>query len=251
MPIDYTKRPKQGAPQPPVPVADQQAPGAPSTPAASAPSGPVVLTKAAPSVSLTKQGSVGGTMRVNLNWNARSSAPPQPQGGGLLRRFLAGASAGTAIDLDLGCLYEYSDGSKGVVQALGNTFRDQHGLGRDPICWLDGDDRSGASAGGENLYVNLGQRDAIRRVLVFAFIYSGVPSWAEADGVVTLMPASGPHVQIRLDEHDARSVMCAIAMIENSGGELSVRREVRYVQGGHRALDEAYGWGLRWAAGRK
>ena len=45
--------------------------------------------------------------------------------------------------------------------------------------------------------------------------------------------------------------MCAIAMIENTGGDLSVRREVRYVRGGQRLLDEAYGWGMRWAAGRK
>jgi tellurite resistance protein TerA len=88
-------------------------------------------------------------------------------------------------------------------------------------------------------------------VLVFAFIYSGVPNWAAADGVVTLVPASGPQVEVRLDEPDSRSVMCAIALLDNTGGEISVRREVRYVQGGHKALDDAYGWGLRWAAGRK
>ena len=32
-------------------------------------SGPVVLTKAAPTVSLTKSGGAGGVLRVNLNWN--------------------------------------------------------------------------------------------------------------------------------------------------------------------------------------
>jgi tellurite resistance protein TerA len=163
----------------------------------------------------------------------------------------AGAPASGGIDLDLGCLYSYSDGSKGVVQALGNTFRDSHGLGSDPICWLDGDDRSGATSGGENLFINLAHAASIKRVLVFAFIYSGVPNWAAADGVVTLVPASGPQVEVRLDEPDSRSVMCAIALLDNAGGEISVRREVRYVQGGHKALDDAYGWGLRWAAGRK
>jgi tellurite resistance protein TerA len=248
VPIDYTKRPRRPATEPP---------------AAGAGSGSrVVLTKSAPTVSLTKQGSTSGLMRVNLNWNARPAGAPQPQpqpgpqGGGLLRRMMAAAAGndkGTSggIDLDLGCLYEYTDGSKGVVQALGNTFRDQHGLGPDPICWLDGDDRSGATSGGENLFVNLAKAGQIKRVLVFAFIYSGVPNWAAADGVVTLFPATGPQVEVRLDDADSRSVMCAIAMLENSGGDLSVRREVRYVQGGHKALDEAYGWGLRWAAGRK
>jgi tellurite resistance protein TerA len=216
-----------------------------------------VLTKAAPTVSLTKQGASSGLMRVNLNWNARPEQPPQSRQqtspGGLLRRMMsaAGAPASGGIDLDLGCLYSYSDGSKGVVQALGNTFRDSHGLGSDPICWLDGDDRSGATSGGENLFINLAHAASIKRVLVFAFIYSGVPNWAAADGVVTLVPASGPQVEVRLDEPDSRSVMCAIALPENTGEDLSVRREVRYVQGGHKALDDAYGWGLRWAAGRK
>jgi tellurite resistance protein TerA len=244
VPIDYTKRPRQPAVQPETTAAPGPAPT----------SGRVVLTKAAPSVSLTKRGAASGLMRVNLNWNARPAGAPQPapQGGGLLRRMMAAASPPAGgIDLDLGCLYSYSDGSKGVVQALGNTFRDTHGLGSAPICWLDADDRSGATVGGENLYIDLAQASSIRQVLVFAFIYSGVPSWAAADGVVTLVPASGPQVEVRLDEPDSRSVMCAIALLENTGGEISVRREVRYVQGGHKALDDAYGWGLRWAAGRK
>ena len=45
--------------------------------------------------------------------------------------------------------------------------------------------------------------------------------------------------------------MCAIALLENVGGELTVRREVQYIDGGQSALDRAYGWGMKWAAGRK
>jgi tellurite resistance protein TerA len=40
-------------------------------------------------------------------------------------------------------------------------------------------------------------------------------------------------------------------LLENQGGELVVRREVNYINGGQRALDEAYGWGMRWTTGRK
>ena len=72
----------------------------------------------------------------------------------------------------------------------------------------------------------------IRRILVFAFIYEGVPNWASADGVVTLYPASGPEIEVRLDEADTGSPTCAIAMLENKGGELVVHREVRYIRGG-------------------
>jgi tellurite resistance protein TerA len=226
MPIDYTKKPR--------------------------PSGgaPVTLTKASPTVSLTKRAGQGGTLRVNLKWNPRPDGVPaaQPAPRGLLKRLQQAAAPSSAIDLDLGCMYEYADGTKGVVQALGNTLRDA--APGDPICWLDRDDRSGASAEGENLFVDLAKVGSISRILVFAFIYDGVTNWAGADAVVTLHPASGPQVEVRLDEHDPTSSMCGIAMLENVGGELTVRREVRYVRG-HRDLDEAYGWGMRWTAGRK
>lgn len=219
MPIDYTKRPA------PAPVSLTK----------------VSLTKSTPSVSLTKESGATGTMRVNLNWNAR----PQQQSGGIFRRKSAG------IDLDLGCLYEYADGSKGVVQALGNALRDRHGMGPSPICWLDGDDRSGANSGGENLYVDLKYLTEIRRILVFAYIYEGASSWAAANGVVTLFPVGGAQIEVRLDEHDEKSPMCAIALLENVGSNLSVHREVRYIRGDQEALDRAYGWGMRWTAGSK
>ncbi|MET7424885.1 hypothetical protein [Dactylosporangium sp. NPDC005555] len=199
----------------------------------------VTLTKAAPAVSLAKQGGAAGILRVNLNW-----AQPAAKGGLFSRK-------PKGIDLDLGCLYEYSDGSKGVVQALGDSLRDVHTLGRDPICRLDGDDRSGTSTGGENLFVDLRYAANIRRILVFAFIYEGTPNWAAAQAVVTLFPVAGPQLEIHLDEPDPAAMMCAIAMIEGNGADVSVRREVRYVRGGQRLLDETYGWGMRWAAGRK
>ncbi len=237
MGIDYTKRPGQPDPAP-----------ASATPSDAPVSlSKVTLTKAAPSVSLTKRGGASGILRVNLNWNARPAGAPQG-GGGFLKR-LTGGGGGGSIDLDLAALYEYTDGSKGVVQALGNAFRDSRA--GDAICWLDGDDRSGQNTGGENLFVNLQHVAEIRRILVFAFIYEGVPNWAAADAVVTLHPAAGAEVTVRLDEHDPRSPLCAIAMLGNVGGDLQVHREVRYIQGSQRELDQAYGWGMRWGVGRK
>ena len=207
----------------------------------------VTLTKAAPKVSLSKSGATGGTLRVHLAWNARPAGTAPASGGGFFAKLKAAAVPQGGIDLDLGALYELSDGTKGVVQALGNAFRDR-GAG-DPVVWLDGDDRTGG--GGENLFVDLRHAAKIKRILVFAFIYEGVPNWATADGVVTLHPVSGPEIEVRLDEHDDRSPMCAIAQIVSDGREISVQREVRYVQGGQQALDEAYGWGMQWRTGRK
>jgi tellurite resistance protein TerA len=229
MGIDYTKRPAAAAAPPP------------AAPAAAVSLSKVTLTKAAPRVSLTKQGSASGLLRVNLNWNAR----PAGQTGGLFKR------ATPALDLDLGCLYEFTDGSKGVVQALGNSFSARPKGAHENVIWLDGDDRSGSNAAGENLFVNLAYADQIKRVMVFALIYEGAANWAAAEGVVTLYPANGPEVEVRLDEARDGARICGIAMLESSGGDLSVRREVNYLNGGQRVLDETYGWGMNWTAGRK
>ncbi|WP_375489563.1 tellurium resistance protein [uncultured Jatrophihabitans sp.] len=228
MPIDYTKRPNT----PPAPPPSAAPPG--GAPAAQT---KVVLTKAAPTVSLTKHGGTGGVLRVNLNWNAR------PQAHGFFHK-------NVALDLDLGCLYEFADGTKGVVQALGNTFTARDGSGRE-IIRLDGDDRSGSVEGGENLSVDLAALPAIRRILVFALIYEGAANWAAAQGVVTMYPVGAAPVEVVLDETRDGARICAIAMLENQGGELVVRREVNYLDGAQRALDQAYGWGMNWTRGRK
>ncbi len=219
MPIDYTKRPASGDDAAPVSL------------------GKVSLTKAAPTVSLTKHGGVSGTLRVNLNWNAR---PPE-------RGFF---KKNTQLDLDLGCLYELADGTKGVVQALGNAFHAIDRSGRQLIS-LDGDDRSGNVAAGENLSIDLSDVSRLKRILVFALIYEGAANWAAAEGVATLYPVNAAPIEVRLDDPRDGARICAIATLENQGGELVVRREVNYINGAQRALDEAYGWGMNWAPGRK
>ncbi len=218
----------------------------PSTPAV-APSGSsggvslskVTLTKSKPSVSLAKGSGASGRMKVSLTWNAR----PEGTGGGGFLKKLAGGNKG--IDLDLGCLYELADGKKGVVQALGNSFG---AIDKAPYVQLDGDDRTGG--GGENMTINLDRLADIRRILVFAFIYDGVPAWDKADGVVTLHPQGSAPIEVRLDESSGTR-MCAIALLENQGGALMVNREVKYINGAQDALDRAYGWGMDWSPGRK
>ncbi len=249
--VDYVKRPKPtpaSAPPPPPPPAPASAtPPPPPPPPPGAPAGggvnlsKVSLTKSSPTVSLTKGGGgASGQLRINLNWS-QGGKPA----GGFLKRAMGG---GGSVDLDLGCLWETMDGDKGVVQALGNAFG---ALDRPPYVFLDGDDRSGTATGGENLIVNLDRLAQIRRVLVFAYIYEGVPNWAAADGVVTMYPVGAAPIEIRLDEAANDKRFCAIAMLTNTGGDLRIDREVRYISGTQRNVDEAYGWGMNWTAARK
>jgi len=238
------------APSPSPPISSppvQQAPVRqvpPSTPApSSAPPAPAPLNLR--KIELKKKGDVInlqkkaagtlGELLINLNWN-------RVQKKGFFNR----GSGGT--DLDLGCLYELKDGTKGVVQALGNRFGH---MDYEPYVALDADDRTGARAGGENMRINGNKIAQIQRILVFSFIYEGISRWTEADGVVTIYQKDGPDIIVRLDEHDNGKPMCAIAMIQNVGNEtFSIERIVQYFAG-HRQMDEAFRWGMRWTAGRK
>jgi len=187
-------------------------------------------------VSLKKSSSAGlGEILVNLNWNAK------PKG------FLAGLLS-SGIDLDLGCLFELKDGRKGAVQALGNAFGS---LNHPPFISLDGDDRTGAAAAGENLRINGNEIANIQRILVYTFIYEGVANWKQADATVTLKYPGAEDLVVKMDTFNSSDRMCGLALLENVNDEtFSVEKIVQFYPG-HEALDRAFGWGMRWQAGRK
>ncbi|MDT8406024.1 MAG: TerD family protein [Methylococcales bacterium] len=197
----------------------------------------ITLEKKGQSVSLEKKPSgLLGKIHINLNWNA---SPVKSAG------FFSRPKAG--IDLDLGCLFELMDGSIGGIQALGNAYGNFLSA---PYIELDQDDRSGQSATGENLYINGDYWHLFRRILIFAFIYEGVPNWSHVDAKITLAAAGQADIEVKLDSHRNDQTMCAIALLENVDNQVVVTKLVDYFSG-HQALDRAYGWGLRYAPGSK
>ncbi|NEB82164.1 Tellurium resistance [Streptomyces sp. SID14478] len=207
----------------------------------------VTLTKSAPTVSLAKQGGTSGAMRVNLNWEVHK----QFSGWGSKRG--RATAMHRDLDLDLCALFELADGRKGVVQALGNAFGALH---QPPYIHLDGDDRSGSVATGENLSINLDHIDEFRRILIFVTIYEGARSFADLHATVTLQPLNGAPIDFSLDECTVPSTVCALALLTNNGGDLTVQREARYLVpdrgvSPQRTVDQVYGWGMNWTPGRK
>ena len=200
----------------------------------------ITLDKGNSRINLTKQTQGFGEIKINLNWNQRSI---QPQSAGFFKKLL---NQNQGIDLDLGCLFEMQDGTKSVIQALGNRFGDFNGF---PFIQLSADDRTGALQGGEWLRINGQYWQEIRRVVLFAFIYEGVPNWAATDAVVTIFVPDQPPIEIRLTEGQPLG-MCGIVELTNQAGNIQVQRHVRYVPG-HKELDQAFGFGLRWVAGSK
>lgn len=232
---------------PPVTMPPPIVPQPPAAPPAPVRLSKVTLTKEAPSVSLSKQGGTTGSMRVNLNWEVRK----QFSGWGSKRGRAVAMHAD--LDLDLCALYELSDGRKGVVQALGNAFGALH---QPPFIHLDGDDRTGAVASGENLTVNLDHKQSFRRILIFVTIYEGARSFADLHATVTLQPQNGAPIDFSLDECTVPSTVCALALITGDGADLVVQREARYLipargVSPQRTVDQVYGWGMNWTPGRK
>ncbi|MEV0297187.1 TerD family protein [Nocardia sp. NPDC050710] len=232
--------PQQQFQQPPMP------PQAPPTGGAPVNLSKISLTKEAPSVSLTKQGATGGTMRVNLNW----TSPQSNRGGGLFGR----RRGGGGLDLDLSCFFELADGRIGSVRALDRSFGD---LTRPPYIRLDQDDRTGASASGENLDINLDFTSQFRRILVFTSIYDGANDFRGVHATVTLYPLNSAPIEMTLDGCMDDSRDAVLAHIENINGELVVRREGTFIRppagrpgAGVMEIAQRYNWDFGFKAGR-
>jgi tellurite resistance protein TerA len=186
-------------------------------------------------VNLSKA-ATSGEISINLNWTQ-----------GVAKKGLFGSKKTQSIDLDLGAFVELSDGSKHVVQALGNSFGNLGGM---PYVALDGDDRTGESSGGETLRVNGKMAHAIKRMLVYTFIYEGAANWLQANGIVTIKHSGAEDIIVHMDEYGSSQKMCAIAEIANANGTISVEKVVRFFDG-HEAMDRAFGWGFKWTIGKK
>lgn len=199
----------------------------------------VALTEELHTLSLTNSGATSGLLRVNLSWSLPTI------------RGIAGRGAPEqALDLDLCCLWELTDGSKGIVHALGE-FGSLHGP---PYLKLDTDDRTG-EPNGENLLIDLDHARDFRRILVFASVYEGADDFRGVTATATLYPVGGSPIELSVAGCTDNSRKVALAMIENVGGELLLRREGRFIPPPtsppyflNMAVDQAYRWGLEWVS---
>ena len=217
---------------------------APPPPAAIpvSPQPPLKLTKitldkkgSSQTVSLAK-GSHVQPIHINLNWDN-----PNAQRKGVFGMF----SGGEAPDLDLGCMYELSDGSKGVIQPLGDNFGSRTHA---PYIFLDKDDRSGASTDGENLFIT--RPDLIKRVMVFSLIYDGAANYSTVNGRLKIKDHQGNEILVPLNNPDSAQTFCSICLIERKDNTFVIRKDELYFRG-HSQADSHYGFGFRWVAGKK
>ncbi|MBL1079639.1 TerD domain-containing protein [Nocardia sp. 2] len=242
----YQQPPQQQYAPPPPPQQQQFAPPPQQPPAQQgAPVNltKISLTKEAPTVSLTKSGATGGNLRFNLNWVNNK------------RGLFGGRKSGQGgIDLDLCCFYELANGAIGSVRALDRRFGDLH---NPPFIRLDQDDRTGASANGENIDINLDFTQFFRRILIFTSLYDGARDFRGVQATATLYPVNSIPIEMTLDGCVDDSRDAVLAMIENVNGEMVVRRECTFIRpphgqpgGGVSEINRIYNWGFEVRAGR-
>tara|TARA_B100000780_G_C21125627_1_gene456651 strand:+ start:2898 stop:3641 length:744 start_codon:yes stop_codon:yes gene_type:complete len=152
------------------------------------------------------------------------------------------------VDLDIGCLYEMQDGTRGAIQAFGEKFGD---FDKPPFISLSGDERTGDADGhDEYLLVNGKYWNEIKRILVYIYIYEGAPSWSEIKPQLVVDVPGENDLYVTLKAHDDSLSLCAVGGLENIRGGIKLTNYTEYFPG-HSEMDRAFGYGLEWGEGHK
>lgn len=152
------------------------------------------------------------------------------------------------VDLDLGCLYELADGTRGAVQAFGDKFG---AFDKPPYIRLSGDETTGNAKGeDEIIHVNGKYWDQISRILVYIYIYDGAPHWAEINPRITIDVPGNEDLIVTLANYDEAHSLCVVGGLENVRGGIKLTNYTEYFPG-HEEMDRAFGFGIGWGEGRK
>jgi tellurite resistance protein TerA len=203
-------------------------------------------------IDLTKKGdNFSKEIIINLNWSQ------EPEKKGFWNTLFGGDSA---IDLDLGCFYELTDGKKSVIDGL--QFAHGQGGRKDqatrqgrytgaPWIWHTGDDRGVATGSGENILVNPQGLLDLKRIVVYCFIYEGAAKWTETNAIVTIKVPDNPDIVVEMGKQYSSQKFCAIAeIVFGSDQSLTVKKLVTF-HDSHGDCDKKYNWGMQWTAGSK
>ncbi len=152
------------------------------------------------------------------------------------------------VDLDIGCLYEMQDGTRGSIQAFGKKFGN---FDKPPYISLSGDERTGDAKGhDEYILVNGKKWNEIKRMLIYIYIYEGAAKWSEINPQIVIDVPGENDLYVTLKAHNDRLCLCAIGELENVRGGIKLTNRTEYFPG-HEEMDRAFGYGLKWADGRK
>ena len=161
---------------------------------------------------------------------------------------LFGKAKPADIDLDLGILYELADGTKGAIQAFGETLGSYN---TPPYLSLSGDEQTGNSRGDDEfIHLNGQEWPKFKRLLVYVYIYRGALDWAQVKPQIHIHVPNEKPMVVTLSSHHKGLGLCAIAGIENVRDGMKITNHTEYFPG-HAEMDRAFGFGIEWADGQK
>lgn len=156
------------------------------------------------------------------------------------------------VDLDLGCLYELRDGSRGCVQAFGDFYG---AFKKPPYMRLSGDDRTGDDADDDDgedevMMVNGQKWSEFKRILIYIYIYGGAANWAQIRPQIQVrVPGEKPMIA-NPHTFESKLCICAVSGLENVREGIRMTNYTEYFPG-HAEMDRAFGFGLEWEDGQK
>ncbi len=161
---------------------------------------------------------------------------------------LLGLKKKANIDLDLGCLYELHDGTRGAIQAFGKLMGHYDSS---PFLALSGDEQTGDKDGDdESIFINGAHWPKIKRLLFYVYIYKGISNWSQFCPQIQIrIPGQKPMIVTIASGHDDMDI-CAIAGLENVRNGIKLTNYTEYFPG-QAEMDRAFGYGIEWAEGSK
>ena len=112
----------------------------------------------------------------------------------------------------LSCFYELKDGSKDIIQILGNQVGS---LNQPPYIFLDKGQHAAGMQSEDAIRINGAMLAQIRKIFIFTSNFNCLPNWQGANGELVIRCSGGPDVVIRLNEFMPSQQHCVIAALTN------------------------------------
>lgn len=186
-----------------------------------------------------------GKVSVGLGWHNTVFVQPEGMFNNL---FGSKKKKQVGVDLDLGCLYQLKDDTRGCLQGFGELYGSYD---QPPFIHHSGDERTGDTEGhDERLEINGAKWDEIERLVIYTYIYEGPQQWADIQPEIEMMLPGDETIKYRLDTYQDSLPLYCFLLLENKDGDMRIHDVAEYFSG-HAELSRAFGFGLRWEEGEK
>ncbi len=134
------------------------------------------------------------------------------------------------------------------MQAFGELFGS---LDEEPFIFITGDERTGNTEGAdESMIINGSKWPEIKRILVYMYIYDGVPDWKTLKPEVFIDIPGDEDLKMTPHVEKSELAICAVGMLENERNGIRLTNHSEYFPG-HPEMDRAFGFGMEWEDGAK